>query len=61
MLAINYDKEQKIFNLSNGKISYILGIEKDCYVKHIYFGNIYHHIMEVMLNYFMIEVFVQIR
>lgn len=38
MLAINYDKEQKIFNLSNGKISYILGIEKDCYVKHIYFG-----------------------
>ena len=28
MLAINYDKEQKIFNLSNGKISYILGIEK---------------------------------
>ena len=38
MLVINYDKEQKIFNLSNGKISYILGIEKDCYVKHIYFG-----------------------
>ena len=31
MLAI-HDKEQKIFNLSNGKISYILGIEKDCYV-----------------------------
>lgn len=28
MLAINYDKEQKIFNLSNSKISYILGIEK---------------------------------
>lgn len=38
MLAINYDKEQKIFNLSNGKISYILGIEKNYYVKHIYFG-----------------------
>ena len=38
MLAINYDKEQKIFNLSNSKISYILGIEKNYYVKHIYFG-----------------------
>lgn len=38
MLEIKYDEKQQLFMLSNGSISYILGIEKNRYLRHAYFG-----------------------
>lgn len=38
MLEIKYDDKRQLFILSNGSISYILGIEKGRYLKHLYFG-----------------------
>lgn len=37
-MFIYFDEEQQIFHLQNGKISYIMGIEKEKYLIHRYFG-----------------------
>ncbi|MGX7203708.1 alpha-galactosidase [Enterococcus pingfangensis] len=37
-MSIFFDKSQNIFHLSNNEISYIIGIEKEKYLTHRYFG-----------------------
>lgn len=36
---IIYNEEKNYFHLSNNTISYIIGVEKDRYLSHLYFGN----------------------
>ncbi|WP_261807043.1 alpha-galactosidase [Lapidilactobacillus luobeiensis] len=35
---INYDEKNKIFHLSNGSISYVLGVDEHGILEHLYFG-----------------------
>ena len=37
-MNIVYDEEYKSFHLYNEKISYVMKIEKNCYLSHCYFG-----------------------
>lgn len=37
-MPIFFDKEQQIFHLKNKQVSYIIGIEKEKYITHRYFG-----------------------
>lgn len=37
--TIMYNEEMNYFHLSNNTISYIIGVEKDRYLSHLYFGN----------------------
>lgn len=37
-MPIIFDKEQQIFHLQNSQLSYIVGIEKEQYITHRYFG-----------------------
>lgn len=37
-MSIYFDKDQNLFHLSNKEISYIIGIEKEKYLTHRYFG-----------------------
>lgn len=37
-MPVKYDDSQKIFHLKNNSISYIIGIEKEKYITHRYFG-----------------------
>lgn len=37
-MPVEYDDSQKIFHLKNNSISYIIGIEKEKYITHRYFG-----------------------
>ena len=38
MTLITFDESKKIFHLSNTAISYLIGIEKESYLSHLYFG-----------------------
>lgn len=49
-MTIYFDDSQNIFHLSNHKISYIIGIEKEKYLTHRYFGpylNNYHQVNQL--------------
>ena len=37
-MNIVYEEKSKIFHLYNEKISYVMKLEKDCYLSHCYFG-----------------------
>lgn len=37
-IMIYFDKEQQVFHLSNKKISYLIAIEENNYLSHLYFG-----------------------
>lgn len=37
-MPVEYDDSQKIFHLKNNSISYVIGIEKEKYITHRYFG-----------------------
>ena len=38
MTLITFDENKQIFHLSNASISYLIGIEKEAYLSHLYFG-----------------------
>ncbi|MFZ2354321.1 MAG: glycoside hydrolase family 36 N-terminal domain-containing protein, partial [Lactococcus raffinolactis] len=38
MTLITFDESKNIFHLSNTSISYLIGIEKESYLSHLYFG-----------------------
>ena len=40
MTLITFDENNKIFHLSNTSISYLIGIEKESYLSHLYFGKV---------------------
>lgn len=37
-MPILFDHQRQIFHLSNSQISYVIGIEKDKFITHRYFG-----------------------
>ena len=38
-MQIIFDEKQQIFHLYNEKISYVIQVEKQRYLKHCYYGN----------------------
>lgn len=37
-MQISFEEEQQVFHLYNDKISYVIQVEKQRYLKHCYYG-----------------------
>ena len=51
-MEIKYNEQERTFFLSNGRISYVFGVEKDRYLMHLYFGRYIRNYRGISRPYF---------